>query len=122
MKYLLEVIFGIISSFLFAIFGIVIGSFIGGNLGFPAFGGNVGYEAGGVFFAFLGVVFGSFLGVIKVKKFLKEEIKATRGVSVGVIIFLLMIIRFDYHLGTFMTMVYFFSPSLIFTLVLNLKK
>ncbi len=51
MKYqiFLQILIGLIAEIFLGIVFVFIGAFIGGNLGFVNFGGNVGYEAGGAF-------------------------------------------------------------------------
>jgi len=60
MKTFVQFLLSLLTSILLGILGLGVGATIGGNFGFPAFGGNVGYEAGGVFFAILGISLGSF--------------------------------------------------------------
>jgi uncharacterized membrane protein len=63
MKIFVQFVLSLLFSILFGIIGLIIGATIGGNLGFPEFGGNSGYESGGVFFAIVGISLGSLFGI-----------------------------------------------------------
>jgi hypothetical protein len=70
LKFILLLITSIIFGIIFGIIGLIIGATIGGNFGFFEFFGNVGYEAGGLFFGIVGICMGplTFLFLINYKK------------------------------------------------------
>lgn len=74
-KIILQFITGIIFSFLFGILGLLLGSFIGGNFGFPLLWEMQGYESGGVFFALIGVASGALAGFFAIAKKFNETPK-----------------------------------------------
>ncbi len=68
-KILVEWTLGVLGGIVIGILGLLLGADIGGNQGFPSFGGAMaGWEAGGVFFGLLGISSGSFAGVLIVQR------------------------------------------------------
>ncbi len=68
-KILVEWTLGVLGGIVIGILGLLLGADIGGNQGFPSFGGAMaGWEAGGVFFGLLGISLGSFAGVLIVQR------------------------------------------------------
>ena len=78
---------GALGGIIVGILGVMVGAGIGGNHGFPGFGGaTAGYEAGGVFFGLLGIALGSFAAVVIVQMVLHERcsyLVALLGASVS---------------------------------------
>jgi hypothetical protein len=65
---------GALGGIIIGILGVMVGAGIGGNHGFPGFGGaTAGYEAGGVFFGLLGIALGSFAAVVIIQMVLHER-------------------------------------------------
>lgn len=62
--FILQISLGTIMGAVGLVSGFVLGSYIGGNFGFFRFAGSVGYEAGGIFFAYILMPIGVFLGVL----------------------------------------------------------
>lgn len=122
MKILAQFVLSLIGAILLGIVGLIVGAYIGGNFGFPAFGGNVGYESGGVFFAIVGISFGSLLGTMLTKKLQKDSrkylvpfITCIASICYGVFIF-------DYSMPAIVETSILLLPPAIMTLITNWEK
>ena len=117
MHVFIQFISSLICSILFGIVGLIVGATIGGNFGFPAFGGNVGYESGGVFFAIVGISLGSLLGLMFVKKIQKEKFSHGLALIVTAVIICVSVIVFDYDMPRAVGLTILLLPSIALTLV-----
>ncbi len=104
---------------LFGIFGLVAGSYIGGNYGFFEFGGNVGYEAGGAFFGILGISLGSLLAIMIVKKLQKTKYNLVYGLIAAIITALAGTLLFDYYMPVVIGFTILLLPPTALTLTAN---
>ena len=101
------------------IIGLIIGAVIGGNFGFPAFGGNVGYESGGVFFGIVGISLGSLLGIVSAKKKQNEEYEYFIASIAVIIMISIGVIIFDYNLSLAIGFTILFMPPVVLTAITN---
>lgn len=88
-KIILQFITGIIFSFLFGILGLLLGSFIGGNFGFPLLWDMQGYESGGVLFALIGISSGALAGFWAVTKKFNEAPKVITPILISILALLI---------------------------------
>lgn len=112
----------LVGAILLGIIGLVIGAYIGGNFGFFEFGGNAGYEAGGVFFAIVGISFGSLLGIMFVKKLLKEKYKYSIITMTAIVTSCVGVILFDYNMPLAVGLIILLMPPVVLTAIANWKK
>ncbi len=119
MKILIQFLLSLIGSVFFGIVGLFMGATIGGNFGFPSFGGNSGYESGGVFFAILGISLGSVLVFYVIKKRRNEQFKTTSVVVAAVVTAVAGIIMFDYNMPGIVGLMILLMPSVVLTLITN---
>ena len=123
MKIFAQFVSSLVGGVLLGILGLSVGATIGGNFGFPEFGGNVGYEAGGAFFAIVGISIGSFLGIIAAKKLQKEAQKyVTASITAAVIMIIIGVILFDYNMPPAIGLTILFMPPVVLTLTTNWQK
>jgi len=115
----LQFIVSLIGSILLGIVGLIFGATIGGNFGFPAFGGNVGYESGGVFFAIVGISLGSVLGAMFVKKLRQEKFSYGIASMIAVVSICVSVVLFDYDMPRVLSLVIIVLPSVVLTAVLG---
>ncbi len=104
------------------IVGLAIGATIGGNFGFPEFGGNAGYESGGVFFAIVGISLGSLLGIMAVKKMQKEQHKYTVASIAATIMIVIDVLLFDYNMPPVIALTILLMPPIVLTVITNWQK
>ena len=122
MKIFAQFISSFVGGILLGILGLAIGAIIGGNFGFPAFGGNIGYESGGVFFAIVGISVGSMFGIAIAKKIQKEKCKySTASIATLITIFIGLII-FDYYLPLAVGLTILLMPPIVLTVITNWQK
>lgn len=119
MKILAQFISSLVGGILIGIIGLIIGATIGGNFGFPAFGGNAGYESGGVFFAIVGISLGSLLGIMAVKKLQKEKYKYASASIAAIITICIGIIIFDYNMPATIGLAILLMPPIVLTAITN---
>jgi uncharacterized membrane protein YeaQ/YmgE (transglycosylase-associated protein family) len=122
MKIFTQFISGLVGSVILGIIGLIIGTIIGGNFGFPKFGGNVGYEAGGVFFAIVGISLGSLLGIMFAKKMQKEQHNHILALITAIITTCIGIFLFDYNMSLVVKLIILLIPSVMLTAVTNWRK
>jgi uncharacterized membrane protein YeaQ/YmgE (transglycosylase-associated protein family) len=122
MKIFTQFISGLVGSVILGIIGLIIGTIIGGNFGFPKFGGNVGYESGGVFFAIVGISLGSLLGIMFAKKMQKEQHNYILALITAIITTCIGIFLFDYNMSLVVKLTILFIPSVMLTAVTNWRK
>jgi len=122
MKIFAQFVSSLVSGILLGVIGLAIGSTIGGNFGFPAFGGNAGYESGGVFFAIVGISLGSLLGIIVVKKLQKEQYKYAITSVVTIITTCVGIVLFNYKMPPAIGLLILLMPSVMLTAITNWQK
>ncbi len=120
--FFIQFIAGLFGSIIFGFAGLIIGSFIGGNFDFPAFGGNVDYEAGGAFFAIVGISLGCLFGIIKVNKLFKEKQKYVIISIAAIVTAFIGLMLFDYNMPPFIGLTILLLPSAVLTVVINLQK
>lgn len=119
MKIFVQFVSSLLGGILLGIVGLAVGATIGGNFGFPAFGGNVGYESGGVFFAIVGISLGSLLGIIAAKKLQKEQIKYSVASIAAVITTVIGVLIFDYNMPPVIALTILLMPSIVLTVATN---
>ncbi|MCK5510660.1 hypothetical protein KAI65_03910 [Candidatus Parcubacteria bacterium] len=122
MKIFAQFVSGLVGGILLGIIGLVVGSMIGGNFGFPEFGGNVGYESGGVFFAIVGISLGSLFGIATVKKRQKEQYKYTTASIAAIITIIIGVLLFDYNMPTAVGLTILLMPPIALTVITNWQK
>ena len=122
MKIVAQFFLSLIGAILLGIIGLIVGAYIGGNFGFPAFGGNVGYESGGVFFAIVGISFGSLLGTILAKKLQKEKRKYFFPLSFCIASICYGVFIFDYSMPIIIEVSILLLPPAVITLITNWGK
>lgn len=122
MKIFAQFILSLVAGILFGLIGLIIGATIGGNFGFPEFGGNSGYESGGVFFAIVGISLGSLFGIIAMKKFQKEPYKYTIASIATIITISIGVILFDYNMSSARGLTMLLMPSVALTALANWQK
>ena len=119
-KLFVQFISSVMGSIVLGIIGLWVGATIGGNFGFPEFGGNTGYEAGGVFFAIVGISLGSLLGIINAKKRQKKQYKYSVASMIAVVVMVITgVILFDYNLPPVNGLTILFVPPIVFTIITN---
>lgn len=121
-KIIPQFITGIIFSFLFGILGLLPGSFIGGNFGFPLLWDMQGYESGGVFFALIGVALGALAGFLAIAKKFNETHRIIFLLSISI---LALLIDFFLWNGSNMTiwrlMLVLMLPSLLLSFAFHFQ-
>lgn len=122
MKIFAQFFSSLVGGILLGIIGLAIGATIGGNFGFPEFGGNAGYESGGVFFAIVGISLGSLLGIIAVKKIQKEQHKYTITSIAAIFTICIGVILFDYNMPPAVGLVILLMPPVVLTAITNWQK
>ena len=122
MKIFAQFVSSLVGGILLGIIGLIIGATIGGNFGFPEFGGNAGYESGGVFFAIVGISLGSLLGIMAVKKIQKEQHKYTIASIAAIITACIGVVLFDYNMPPAIGITILLIPSLMLTAITNWQK
>lgn len=122
MNIFIEFVTSLIIGILLGIVGLGIGADIGANYGFPAFGGNAGYEAGGVFFAIIGISIGSLLGIIFMKKIQKERHKYLNTSIAAIILIFIEVIIFDTYMSAVTGIMFLLLPPIVLTAIANWQK
>jgi hypothetical protein len=122
MKIFIQVVSSLVGGILLGIVGLVVGAIIGGNFGFPEFGGNGGYESGGVFFAIVGISLGSLLGIITAKRLQKEPPQYTAASIAAIIIIIIGILLFNYNMSPVVGLPMLLMPSIVLTAITNGQK
>ncbi|MFA5840665.1 MAG: hypothetical protein WC847_00080 [Candidatus Paceibacterota bacterium] len=122
MKIFTQFVSSLVGGILLGIIGLAIGSTVGGNFGFPAFGGNADYESGGVFFAIVGISLGSLLGIMVVKKLQKEQHKYAIASITAIITICVGVVLFDYNMPTAIGLLILLMPPVVLTAVTNWQK
>lgn len=122
MKIFAQFAASLLGGLLLGIIGLIFGAYIGGNYGFPEFGGNAGYESGGVFFAIVGISLGSLLGIMTAKKLQKEKYKYTIPSITAVITICIGVILFDYNMPPVIGLMILLMPSIMLTAMTNIKR
>jgi hypothetical protein len=122
MKIFTQFVSSFVGGILLGIIGLAIGSTIGGNFGFPEFGGNAGYESGGVFFAIVGISLGSLLGIIIAKKIQKEKHKYAIALITTIITICIGITLFNYNMSLVVGLLILLMPPVALTATTNWKK
>ena len=122
MKIFAQFVSSLVSGILLGIIGLVVGSIIGGNFGFPKFGGNVGYESGGVFFAIVGISLGSLLGIMTTKKLQKEQCSYTTASITTIITVIIGVLLFDYNMPPVIGLTILLMPPIVLTVITNWQK
>lgn len=122
MKILVQFISSLIGGILLGILGLMIGATIGGNFGFPAFGGVMGYESGGAFFGIVGLAIGSLLGIATAQKLQKETHKYGLASIALIITICIGIIVFDYNMPGLIGLMILLMPSVLVTAITNGQK
>lgn len=122
MKIFAQFISSLVGGILLGMMGLGIGATIGGNFGFPAFGGNAGYESGGVFFAIVGISLGSLLGIMVAKKIQKKQHKYTIASIAAIITTCIGVILFDYNVPPAIGLTILLMPSVVLTAITNWQK
>ena len=120
--FFIQFIAGLLGSIIFGFVGLILGSFIGCNFDFPAFGGNVDYEAGGAFFAIVGISIGCLLGIMTANKVFKEKQKYTIISIAAIITAFIGLILFDYNMPPLTGLTIFLFPSAVLAIVANWQK
>lgn len=109
----LQIILGIVGSIVVGIIGLLFGM----QIGVPPFGGVVGYEAGGVFFGFVGIVIGSYAITLLIMKILHKKIMHVSLFISAVVIFFLEYLVYDYSMPGILLLLFFVLPSVIMTAI-----
>lgn len=122
MKIFAQFVSSLVGGILLGIIGLMIGAFIGGNFGFPEFGGNAGYESGGVFFAIVGISLGGLLGIMVAKKIQKEQYKYTIASIAAIVTIFIGVIIFDYNMPPAVRLIILLMPSVVLTAITNWQK
>jgi len=122
MRIFIQFMSSLVCSVLMGIFGLIFGATIGGNFGFPAFGGNVGYESGGVFFAIVGLSLGSLLGMMIVKNIQKEKFSYKLATIIAIVVVCISVVLFDYNMPRVVGLMIVLLPSSVLTVVSVCKK
>ncbi|MEA3463910.1 MAG: hypothetical protein U9R14_02455 [Patescibacteria group bacterium] len=117
--FFIQFISGLLGSLLFGFMGVIIGSFIGGNFDFPAFGGNVDYEAGGAFFAIVGISIGCLLGIRAINKLFKKKQKYIIILIAAIITAFVGLALFNRNMPPITGLTIFLLPSAALTVVAN---
>ncbi len=119
MKILTQFILSLIGSILFGIIGLWLGATIGGNFGFPPFGGIQGYESGGIFFSIVGISLGSFLFTQIIKKRRKEEFEIKIAIITSLAVACAGIIIFDTNMQRVVGLIILLMQSVVLTFISN---
>ena len=121
MKIFAQFVSSLVGGILLGIVGLAIGATIGGNFGFPEFGGyTAGYEACGVFFAIIGISTGSLLGIKAAKKRQMESRKnLTASIAVLVILVIIGEMIADYNMPPAIGLTILLVPPAVLTLITN---
>lgn len=119
MKIFAQLVLSFLFSILFGIIGLISGAIIGGNFCFPEFGGNSGYESGGVFFAIVGISLGSLFEIIAMKKLQKEPYKYTIASIATIITIGIGVMLFDYNMSPALGLTILLMPSVVLTVLTN---
>jgi len=122
MRIFLQFIVSLIGSILLGIAGLIFGATIGGNYGFPAFGGNVGYESGGVFFAIVGISLGAMLGAMFVRKLRQEKFSNGIASMIAIVSICVSVVLFDYKMPWFVGFIILLLPATAFILLSSRNK
>jgi hypothetical protein len=124
MKILAHYLAGLIGGGVLGGIGLALGVVIGGNSGFPAFGGvAAGYEAGGVFFALIGIPFGGMLGGALLQKAQKETVKmsAMPAIIAAILMSVLGIVLYSYDMPSVVFWAMFLASPGVFTMLAKKK-
>lgn len=122
MKIFIQFISGIFGSILLGIAGLGLGTFIGGNYGFPDFGGNAGYEAGGSFLAIIGISLGALVGICITRRLQKQRSKPMNALVAMIIGLAFGLIAFDYNMTKLVQWMIFLLPALLIVGATNFDK
>lgn len=95
---------------------------IGGNFGFPEFGDNIGYQAGGPFFGIIGFSLGSLLGIIAAKRIQKDQFIYSIALMAAIIITIINLFLFDYNMPPTIGFSIPLTPPIILTIITNWPK
>lgn len=119
MKITTQFLLSLIGSVLFGIIGLFIGAMIGGNFGFPSFGGIQGYESGGIFFSIVGISLGSFLFTQIIKKRRNEEFEIKIAIITSLAVACAGILIFDTIIQRAVGLIILLMQSVILTIITN---
>jgi len=122
MKILTQFLTSLIFSIIFGIFSLLAGSGIGGNYGFPDFGGNVGYEASGAFFGVIGISLGALVGSLFTRKLQKEKTEILSAIIAMTISLSFGLLNFEYNMTPMIAWLILLLPSLLITVATNRKE
>ena len=116
MKLLAQFIMSSVGSIVFGVLGLAMGANFGDRFHFPAFGGDAaGYESGGAFFAILGIAFGALLGLIIINKLLHKKQKYKTALLATIIIAIVDLALFDYHVLPAVDLIILLLPTIVLT-------
>lgn len=118
-KIFAQFIIGLVGSIVIGFIGLILGSGIGGNYGFPAFGGVVGWEAGGVFFALLGIAIGGLLSVMLATKLMHKKRRYLVGIIASILAFCMDFLLYDYNMNLAILVLIVVLPSVVITVAMN---
>lgn len=118
----LQILLGLVFSVLLGMINLFVGAIIGGNFGFPPFGGNSGYEAGGVFFGILGLSLGCLIGMIIVDIIFHRKRKYTSALIAAALVAVINLVLFDRELSLFMAVIILLLPLLVLIIMMNWQK
>jgi hypothetical protein len=121
-KIFVQFITATLGSIVIGLIGLALGAVIGGNFGFPAFGENVGYESGGVFFAILGISFGSLLGIRIANKFLHQKSRYVIALLAAAITSVINLLLFNSNMSTIVSIIILLLPAFVLTTVMRWQK
>ncbi len=122
MKIFVQFVSSLVGGILLGIIGLFIGSMIGGNFGFPEFGGNVGYQAGGPFFGIIGISLGSLLGIIAAKRIQKDQFIYSITSIAAIITTIIGLLLFDYNMPPAIGFSIPLMPAIVLIIVTNWQK
>lgn len=124
MKILAHYLAGLIGGGVLGGIGLVLGTMIGGNIGFPEFGGAAaGYEAGGVFFALIGMPFGGVVGGALLQKVQKETVKISVAPAIiaAILMSVLGVAFYRYNISSVVFWAMLLMPPGVFTVLAKKK-
>ena len=121
MKLFISFATNLLGSLCLGIIGLIIGATIGGNIGFPPFGSNTGYESGGVFCAIVGISLGSMLAITDTQK--RHAGRPTHGTNsiVALVTAVIGLLLFDYHMPLVVGLIILLLPPIAQTINLSLQ-
>jgi len=121
MKFIAQIVASLLGSILVGIAGLAYGVTLGGNLGFPSFGGyTAGYEAAGVFFSIIGISTGSLLGIVVAKNLQNKSQKNLAAAIITAVIMAIIGVNLAYYyMPTAISLTILLTPTAVLIPITN---